>query len=75
VVSDPRIAALVALVNDLAREIEEARCTCPDVETRNALHTAPGRRRKDSRCSGVASAVRAEMRKRRALRKKTGEQS
>jgi len=70
---DPRIAALVDLVNELAGEIETARCTCPDTDTYNRLHGAPGRRRKDSACSGVSAAVRAEMRKRRALHQRPRE--
>lgn len=39
-----------------AEHIEALGCTCPTTDDRNRLH-APSRRRRDSRCPGVARAV------------------
>jgi hypothetical protein len=64
-----REAALVAIIEQLATDVEQLGCTCPsEPEEYNRMHCQPGRRRKDSRCGGVALAVRAELRMRRALR-------
>lgn len=64
----PRESWLSAIIDALIREVEESACTCADPDTRNRLHSAPGRRRKDSACRGVALAVRADLLRRRALR-------
>lgn len=47
---------LVHAVEALSEHVEDLGCTCVDTETRNSYH-APNRRRRDSRCTGVALAV------------------
>lgn len=61
------IARLVDAVDNLASHVEDLGCTCGSTETRNRLH-APNRRRRDSRCTGVALAVQYRSLCRRARR-------
>jgi hypothetical protein len=63
--SQDTVDRLLAVISDALSQVETSRCTCPTTDAYNALHMAPGRRRKDSRCSGVAASVGLEHRTRR----------
>ena len=62
-----REKALCALIDQLSEHVEDLGCNCPDSDARNRLHSAPGRRRQDSKCTGVSLAVAAQLRKRRCM--------
>lgn len=50
------IVRLADAIEELQTHVEALGCTCGDFESRQAFH-APSRRRRDSKCTGVALAV------------------
>ena len=68
-----REIALCAVIEELLIHVEELGCTCATHEQRVKFHINKSRRRKDSACTGVALAVTADLRRRRALRLKEPE--
>jgi hypothetical protein len=67
----PREEALCRVIDSLIKHVEALGCTCGDTTTHNRLHVSPGRRRRDSACTGVALAVEADLQRRRALRRRS----
>jgi hypothetical protein len=69
--ADPRVEALVALIDQMIGVIEENTCTCPnDNDVHNSRHAQVTRRRSDSACMGVRNAVAFEHQKQQALKLK-----
>jgi hypothetical protein len=65
-----RERALCEVIDSLIRHVEALGCTCATNDQINRNHTAAGRRRRDSACTGVALAVTADLARRRALRRR-----